>query len=354
MKLVFIDPKCPKPYDSNVLATRGLGGTEATVVRIARALAARHDVYVLQHNRTELLEETASLHYLPFSELRGTVAGAEHVIFVQKAQDISTVARIAKGRMWLWLHNYLKDEVPFFWHDHLQHRLGIICVSRTHAEHTRRYVHQHPLFLLSAGLIGRGGITYLHNPIDDKLAPQPGIAKEKYKLVSFSSPHKGIEHVIAAFKRVYAANPAFRLFLADPGYIQNFDLSILDHPGITNVGSLPHSEVMKQVQESFCVFYPQYKRPETFGLVYAEANALGVPVLAHDFGAAREILGKGNPPIDARDIDQVVATLMGWERDGPPAVQAKPDFAIRKVASLWDSFLSGPDAFIRRQRNAPA
>lgn len=86
MKIVFIDPKCPKPYDSEVLAARGLGGTEATVVRIARGLSARHTVWVLQHNRTERREESATLHYLPMTERAAVVADADHVVFVQKAQ----------------------------------------------------------------------------------------------------------------------------------------------------------------------------------------------------------------------------------------------------------------------------
>lgn len=353
MKIVFIDPKCPTSYDSEVLETRGLGGTEATVIRIANALAVEHEVRVIQHNRKTVRREGEHLIFLPATNIDSELAGANHVIFIQKAQNIGHIAKLTKGRLWVWLHNFLGDEVPFFWQDHLRHKLGIICVSRTHAEHTRQHIKQHPLFWLTGGLIGRGGVTYLHNPIDDRLGPKPGNVRDRHKLVFFSSPYKGIEHVLDAFKQVHARNPAFHLTVADPGYIRNFDPTMLEQPGIIKIGSLPHHEVMKQVQESLCVFYPQYKRPETFGLVYAEANALGVPVLAHDFGAAREVLVCNNPPIDAHDIESVVSTLMGWSQDGGPIVQANPKFALSHVASLWNEFSNAPDAFIKHQRLVP-
>ena len=352
MKLVFIDPKCPTPYDSEVLDSRGLGGTEATVIRIARALAQLHEVVVVQHNRKIVRQEGARLSFLPASAVDAIVAEADHIIFIQKAQDIDRIAKLSKGngRLWVWLHNFLGGEVPFFWQDHVRHALGIICVSKTHAEHTRHYIGHHPLFWLTGSLIARGGVTYLHNPIDDLLGPTPGIVKDQHKLVFFSSPYKGIEHVLAAFKRVHTRNPEFRLVVADPGYFWKFDASSLDQPGITKVGTLPHHAVMKHVQEALCVFYPQHKRPETFGLVYAEANALGVPVLAHDFGVAREVLVPANPPIDAHDMDAVVETVLHWHQHGGPVVTAHPDFALNKVASLWTDFLKTPDAFMRRQR----
>lgn len=349
MKIIFIDPKCPTPYDSEILETRGLGGTEATVIRIATALAMEHEVRVVQHNRKTSLREGAHLVFLPATEIDSEVAGADHVIFIQKAQDIGRIAKLTKGRLWVWLHNFLTKDIPLFWQDHIRHRLGIICVSRTHAEHTRQHIKQHPLYWLTCGLIGRGGVAYLHNPIDDRLGTKQDIIRDRYKLVFFSSPCRGIEYVLTVFKKIRERNSAFYLIVADPGYSQNFDPSILDVPGVVKVGSLPHHEVMKHVQESLCVLYPQYKQPETFGLIYAEANALGVPVLAHDFGAAREVLVSNNPPIDAHDMDAVVNTLMGWSQDGGPVVQANPKFALSRVTSRWSEFLKAPDVFIRLQ-----
>ncbi len=57
---------------------------------------------------------------------------------------------------------------------------------------------------------------------------------------------------------------------------------------------------MQHIRESLCVFYPQTQRCETFGLVYAESNAVGTPVLAHDFGAAREVLSSPDQLINGK------------------------------------------------------
>ena len=350
MNLLFVDPKCPKPYDSEVLATRGLGGTEASVIRVARALSQMpqgYHVTVVQHNRSEVRQESATLRFAPMGELAQAAAAAAHVVFIQKAQALSEVARVTQGRLWLWLHNFLHDEVPFFWADHLRHRLGVICVSRMHADHTRRYLRSSKLHWATLGQAARGGVLFHHNPIDAGLAPYCHQARDPHKLVFFSSPYKGIEHVLARFAEAYAANPRLRLHVADPGYIRNFDASQLEHPGIVRLGSLPQSEVMRHVREALCVFYPQYKRPETFGLVYAEANAVGIPVLAHDFGAAREVLSIANPPLDARDHKAVLGTLNRWVAEGAPAVSSDGRFDIATVANGWSRFFANPDQYHR-------
>lgn len=46
--VLFFDPVCAHPYDTGTLRLQAMGGTEATVVRVADALEA----LVVQHNRT--------------------------------------------------------------------------------------------------------------------------------------------------------------------------------------------------------------------------------------------------------------------------------------------------------------
>lgn len=349
MKLVFIDPKCPRPYDPEVLATQGLGGTEATVVRIAGALSAEHEVTVFQHNRQSVWQGERGLSFKPIAALEQDLARADHLVFIQKAQDLAKLRRHSRGRWWLWLHNYVQEEVPLFWQDHLRYRLGIICVSRTHAEHTARYARRQPHSWLTARWALRGGLLYHHNPLNPGLGAPPDAAYDPYKLTFFSSPHKGLEQVVAQFRRIHEIEPRFRLHVADPGYLKNIDSRQLDHPGIVRLGSLPQTEVLRHVAESLCVFYPQTKRAETFGLVYAEANAVGTPVLAHDFGAAGEILVAGNPPLDAADAEAVQRTLFAWQQGRRPAVSADPRFSVQQVSLGWNRFFADPAAFIRTQ-----
>lgn len=351
MKIVFVDPKCPTPYDSEVLRTRGLGGTEGTVIRIAQGLSDDHSVHVLQHNRVTEVTENDSLRYSPIGVLDSVVRDADHVIFIQKAQHIQTVARKSRARLWIWLHNFLKDEVPFFWQDHLRYKLGLICVSRTHAEHSRKYIQSMPKYWGTLGLMGRGGILYHYNPLADGLVPDPSVTRDRHKMVFFSSPYKGIEHVIDAFKEIHEVIPDLRLYVADPGYIRNFNAETLNIEGIVKLGTLPQRAVIQHVREALCVFYPQRKRPETFGLVFAEANAVGTPVLAHDFGAAKEILCPSNYPIDTSKPELILHTIKAWVENGGSLSHAQPQFQGSHVIKKWNQFLTNPDKFIELQES---
>ena len=354
MKIVFIDPTCPRPYDTATLRSQGLGGTEATIVRIANALAATDEVVVCQHNRTGSQVDSPTLSFVSMDGVADVVPGADHVVFVKKAQGIGDLAGRTRARLWLWLHNYIVEEQLFYWTDHVRHRLGILCVSATHADHMRQAWGRLPANRLTLGFIGRGGVGYHHNPIDESLQPSADVARDPHKLVFFSSPHKGIEQVIAAFAEAQRRRPALRLFIADPGYLKMREPGLLAHPGIVHLGSIPQAEVARHVREAFCVFYPQSRRPETFGLVYAESNAVGTPVLAHDFGAAREVLSRANPPFDARDPEAVVARLFEWMDGGPPVVGPDPRFSIAAVTAGWKTFFDDPDAFLAaRQGDKP-
>ncbi len=47
--VLFYDPACGAPYDTRTLRERAMGGSEATLTRVADALGA----WVIQHNRAE-------------------------------------------------------------------------------------------------------------------------------------------------------------------------------------------------------------------------------------------------------------------------------------------------------------
>jgi hypothetical protein len=70
-----------------------------------------------------------------------------------------------------------------------------------------------------------------------------------------------------------------------------------------------------------CTFIPNFVIPETFGLVFAESNAIGTPVLTHDCGAAVEVLGDRSQVLPVTVAARVYETLLhnvppGW-RAGP-------------------------------------
>ncbi len=148
-------------------------------------------------------------------------------------------------------------------------------------------------------------IHAIYNPIADLLCPDDTVVQAN-KLLFLSSPHKGLKETLTIFSEVKKYFPHFQLVISNPGY-RAMTYSLPEQ--VSFLGVLRHEEVIQQLRESFCVFYPQYIKPETFGLIDAEANAVGTPVLAHNFGAAEEILSDSSQLIDGRQIDAVVSKL---------------------------------------------
>jgi glycosyltransferase involved in cell wall biosynthesis len=80
--------------------------------------------------------------------------------------------------------------------------------------------------------------------------------------------------------------------------------------------------------------------PETFGLIFAEANSVGCPVLAHDHGAAAEVLGtRSGQLVVCRDDQAVVDTLRAWREGGRPRVELNREFELERVLNRWEEML---------------
>ena len=148
-------------------------------------------------------------------------------------------------------------------------------------------------------------IEIIYNPIDDDLSASD-VPVDPYKLVFFSSPHKGLSVAIDAFKYIHNKNSLFKFYIANPGYQK---INRINHSGIHWLGELSHASIIEHVRTALCVFYPNFVYPETFGLVLAESNAVGTPVLTHPVGAAEEVLGG-----DEHQLQPINTALLAAEK----------------------------------------
>jgi len=131
--------------------------------------------------------------------------------------------------------------------------------------------------------------------------------------------------------------PDLTLAVADPGYLA-WDTGPVPE-GVQFLGTLPHHELIAQMRRSLCLFYPQVTFSETFGLVIAEANAVGLPVLAHrGRGANDEVVGDAGQLVDVRKTGQIIARLRDWQTRFP-AVRGNPAFRLSTVAQAWAHYL---------------
>ena len=342
-RFLFVDPMCPRPYQARTLHDRALGGTEATVVRVAEGLAQRgHRVTVAQSGRYWPARSPGGVAYVGFDydASWSHLPSADAVVVLRQHKILKRVReRFAGSRLALWVHCVPGSKRRGLAEHAARHDATVVCVSDAHREAVRERM---------AGAWAR--TARIHNPVDDALGPD-GTPVERDKLVFFSSPHKGLDEVLAAFEHVRRVRPTARLTVADPGYWRGPSPAL--PPGVSRVGALPHGEVIRHVRSAFAVFYPQARFEETFGLVFAEANAVGTPVVAHPHPAACEVLGEtladGRQLIDARDPGAAARRLAEWWAEGRPAVAGSPRFETARVVADWERVMGARPATVPRR-----
>lgn len=348
MQMVIVDPVTPKPYSAQTLKEQPLGGTEATVVRVAEAL----DAIVLQHNRSD-----ADGRY---RALTAEVAPTRVVTLREAAAALAMVERFPAARHFLWLHDLVGPnsdrgrKLLTFGARLAGAGVTIICVSDFHAAEVRSTFD-------GLAPAQRPRVVRVYNPVDVDVAAGGTVGYDPNKLVFFSSPHKGLAFTLSLFNYLHARQPELRLYIANPGYLPS---ETRQWPGVVNLGAVPHHVILGHVRTAMCTLYPNYVYPETFGLALAESNALGTPVLTHAIGAAAEVLnGDGQlikvPAIrnladsvfwrlpGLRVVGEAALCRLGFARayarridlwrdgGGRPAVTGRPAFAIDAVCADW-------------------
>lgn len=315
--VLFYDGVTPHSYTFDSLDTRPMGGTEATVIRVANGLKAKGVTVAFEQPRTD----AGSVQHNP-----------THVITLRDAGHyMANKLKYPRAQHYLWVHDVVGGDYQTHLRMHLTgQQAALIAVSDFHKTNIVQGIYQEAL----GGTIR---VKRIYNPLADYCVKTDSVYNNK-QLAFFSSPHKGLEYTLKLFSYVRNIDPEFTLVLANPGYYTDK----ADLPsGVINKGSLPHKEVIEVVRNSLCVFYPNTSFAETFGLVYAEANAVGTPVLAHPIGAAREVLSHPSETMDCRLYKEVVDKVIKWSKGERPIVTAKPEFKLDAVISEWLKLLSG-------------
>ena len=324
--LAFVDPCCARGYTPDALSAGGLGGTEATVLRVATALSQQVEVMNFQQNRIDTVRTDAGL-MRPLAE--AFVPQTAMTFVVINAWKVACKLRKAQpeARILLWLHVHPGRHNRPMAQALTQAEVEVICVSGSHAAALRSFLSASPQPLIS----------HIYNPIAPGLAPDE-TPRDPDLLLFASSPHKGLAQIFARFCAAREAIPTLTLAVADPGYLA-WDTGPVPK-GVKLLGALPHGDLIAEMRRALCLFYPQNHFAETFGLVMAEANAVGLPVLAHhDLGSNAEVVSDADQLIDATDDDQIIARLREW-RTCRPRVAANSAFRLDAVVRRWREMLN--------------
>jgi len=336
MNILLCDSSHPKSYDYDNLSQQAIGGTESSLLRLAAILAAQqHQVTIFQQARQQTKQQS-QVSFIGPNQIEH-LKQVDAIVVLRKDQQLKHwQQRFPEAQTFLWLHTYKKWEFIFkrlFKHNR---QAVIIGNSQTHAQHLHQQLHENLLgrFMTRLG-IPKLDVRCAYNPV-----PQPrlkqNINRDINKLIFLSAPNKGLAEVLACFEKARAVMPNLTLYVANPGYREQ---TTIEQTGVRVLGALPQTDLWQHLASSLCVFYPQTTFAETFGLIYAEANALGTPVLGHDIGAAREILDSANPLIDCHNSQLVIKTLQHWQ-ENLPAVNYRDSFADKAIYQQWIQLLS--------------
>jgi len=196
---------------------------------------------------------------------------------------------------------------------------------------TNRYRHAEPL----DGWPGEGGVIGFLGRMDE--------------------PRKGLPVLLKAFALLAGQRPNLRLLIAGPGDVaeQQGRLPPALRDRAVFLGEVTETEKVR-VLHSVDVFCSPNTGGESFGIVTAEAMAAGVPIVASDIEAFRQVLRDGRAGElfaagDPADLARVAARLL----DDPArraelsvaalAAVAEYDWAVvaREVVSVYETVVLG-------------
>jgi len=340
-RLLIVDPVVNRSYDASDLDCPNITSSEASYLRIASALSDNFEVYFAQGGRDNY-SELGNIRYQPFDHNSKPLDfNCDIVIVVRSHHVLSQIRRwFRQAQLYLWISSFPGNQF---------HNLGEICfttqtqivgVSKVQVSSLRAYLRRQ-----SPRIAGRTRITHIYNPLPqavEKLGPSSA-ELNPWKLVYVNPPHRGLEQVLRRFTYCKRFYPYLKLHIVYPEKCQG---PIFPHVQ----GTLLHSSssqtlTLKLLREAFCLFCPQEQSLEAFELRFAEANALGVPVLCHDFGSASEVVTGCRSQVLAEPTkEKTLETLDSWYECGRPEVRANPDFKLETVIANWQHLIGAEQA----------
>ncbi len=323
--VTFLDAMAPRAYSGAPGDLAGLGGTEATLVRICEGLAVGRPVTVRQAARATGPVQVKGVCYSGWDVSCPLEERPDVIVVVNSWKVAAKLARQHPGaRVIVWQHVFPGRHNRVYAAGLRAAGIEVICVSAAHARWLR-------------GFAGRdlARISHIPNPIADDMAPDD-TARDPDLLLYASSPHKGLAQVFQRFEVLRSRIPTLRLAVADPGYLAWPTGRVPD--GVLSYGKLSQADLHQQMRHALCLFYPQDQFAETFGLVIAEANALGCPaLLQRGLGANDEVASDPSQCIDTTDSDAIALRVRQWRASPPgtPLAAARPEFRLSRVVALW-------------------
>lgn len=326
--ILFIDPVAYKHYDVQRLDIEPLGGTEATVIRVAEGLAARGYTVGVANRHT--LEPTMGsyAYYLPLNDDLVNY-NPTHLVSLR---GTALMDNFPKALKYSWHHDYPDNRIVPMIEQFIKHDATVIGVSDFHCNELQRWFQNDNWKKVPR-------VKRIYNPVDPRICipPKVKVPYNQNKMVWAASPHKGLEKALEQFKLIKEIIPKMELHVFHPGYMES---EFANQPGVVNMGPAPCQQLWQAMSESLCVFYPT-DFLETFGLIAAEANAVHTPIATMALGALHETVQTTDQLVSRRDYPGLIKRVETWYNDPKtrPDVCFQPRFTLEGVIDVWQDLL---------------
>ncbi len=325
--IVFFDALAKKYYDRISLEKEAMGGTEATVVRVAEGLAALGLKVCVMQARPAYFEPTMGQHcfFMHADDYSKEKVTCRHYIQLRAAANSHLFPTAKK---YLWMHDLAGKEDTDQAEDIRKNNITVIGVSKWHRDNIREFLPHYD-----------HKIRYIYNPVEEKLYDigERNNTYDKNTIVWTASPHKGLKHALDLFTEMKKRNDKMNFIIFNPGYytLDTSQVSLI--PGVNVYGPMNCLSVWNVIKSALCIFYPTDWQ-ETFGLVAAEANALGVPLVTHRLAALAETV---NGDYQFADSDEkAIQKVLDWNKWGRPITTGQEEFKKENVIVEWVKLLA--------------
>lgn len=178
-------------------------------------------------------------------------------------------------------------------------------------------------------------ISIIYHGYNDDIFRQYSGVKKYFFNVSIYQKVKNIDRLIEAYNQL-PIETRMPLIIVCPNY-PNVDLKIEKLTLITH--KISQKEVAKYMEDAYCFVFPSIR--ESFGLPLIEAFACGVPVIASNTSALKELTKDAGILIDPFSVEEIKNAMLSMMENkelrdafAAKAVERAKDFSWQKSAQL--------------------
>ncbi|KAL0239056.1 hypothetical protein PCE1_004747 [Barthelona sp. PCE] len=185
-------------------------------------------------------------------------------------------------------------------------------------------------------------MTYdvLFNVLDRELMTYKPHSERDLKRLFFGSAHSDARKIAERLVIDQLKADKYSLWVTGPSY--SFGGHHTNHDNIIYKSPMTESQFTETIATSLGYLYPAIGC-EAFGCVFSQANALGIPVLTTNVGAAPEVLGQDTSQvIDSFDNVDLKTIINRWNNN-PPSVKADSRFTPIAVVGRLVAIMEGDE-----------